>query len=415
MDDESFYIKYKGRITGPFDINHLHASLRRGLITRAHLISSDRTSWTSVGVHPALQINRDLPAPEVDAAFIEEDSLSQNAPLEDPTAVFAGVSNVQPDIVWTCRSCGASLMVPVSMLDQQIVCSCCGQPDRVRRNQSDLEGSNHAELREVQVDSKSNLWFGIACGALALVAIHLPVMRDSERYYFWWDFVADGSTGFAVLWSMIVLSATAICVVSPLVRGLARGIVFTALSLTWMSVALFAVDTLLVLWFVLWFWFAPFAALSGAVSWLQICRESIGARLTLCISGAVASLTSIVVFIYSLTQIIQSRTLLSTSEDVLAFAMVISTTAIGLAAGVLGIISIKPTFSRGLNETARYASHAAVFVFPAGILLLLTGEGWIIITILKGLIFYSILYILAWRGVLEIGVASSAQVSARCE
>src|SRR5262245_3080511 len=49
MADSAFYVRSKGRITGPFDLAGLQKMVRRGLVSRFDEISSDKRSWSGAG------------------------------------------------------------------------------------------------------------------------------------------------------------------------------------------------------------------------------------------------------------------------------------------------------------------------------------------------------------------------------
>ena len=46
---QRYYVRLGGRVSGPFDLATLQQQFRRGLLSRLHQVSSDRTSWQSAG------------------------------------------------------------------------------------------------------------------------------------------------------------------------------------------------------------------------------------------------------------------------------------------------------------------------------------------------------------------------------
>ncbi len=49
MASEAYYVRSRGKITGPFDLSALQKLVRRGSLSRMHEVSSDRVSWASAG------------------------------------------------------------------------------------------------------------------------------------------------------------------------------------------------------------------------------------------------------------------------------------------------------------------------------------------------------------------------------
>ena len=45
MSDGQWYVRFAGRVTGPFDLDRVRTMARRGAITRMHFLSKDGKSW----------------------------------------------------------------------------------------------------------------------------------------------------------------------------------------------------------------------------------------------------------------------------------------------------------------------------------------------------------------------------------
>src|SRR4051812_22513709 len=54
MSDTAFFIRSKGRITGPYDLPSLQRMVRRRLVSRFDEVSSDRRSWSTAGEYEDL-------------------------------------------------------------------------------------------------------------------------------------------------------------------------------------------------------------------------------------------------------------------------------------------------------------------------------------------------------------------------
>ena len=46
---EQYFVKYKGRLQGPFSVDQLKTLMKRGKLTRSHLVSEDRKTWVALG------------------------------------------------------------------------------------------------------------------------------------------------------------------------------------------------------------------------------------------------------------------------------------------------------------------------------------------------------------------------------
>lgn len=54
MSEEQYFIRVRGRVQGPFDIDRLHLLAKRGQFSRLHEVSSDGTAWSRASDHPEL-------------------------------------------------------------------------------------------------------------------------------------------------------------------------------------------------------------------------------------------------------------------------------------------------------------------------------------------------------------------------
>src|SRR4051812_5114131 len=54
MSSESYYVRSRGKVTGPFDLSSVQKLVKRGMVSRIHEISSDRVSWTGAGEYEEL-------------------------------------------------------------------------------------------------------------------------------------------------------------------------------------------------------------------------------------------------------------------------------------------------------------------------------------------------------------------------
>jgi hypothetical protein len=54
MSDGQWYVRFAGRVTGPFDLDRVRTMARRGAITRMHFLSKDGKSWVAASRVPAV-------------------------------------------------------------------------------------------------------------------------------------------------------------------------------------------------------------------------------------------------------------------------------------------------------------------------------------------------------------------------
>ncbi len=54
MNDIQYYVRSRGRITGPFQLEELQKMSRRGTLSRVHEVSADQVQWTAAGEYEDL-------------------------------------------------------------------------------------------------------------------------------------------------------------------------------------------------------------------------------------------------------------------------------------------------------------------------------------------------------------------------
>lgn len=52
--EDRLYVRIRGRVQGPFEIERLQALVRRGQVSRMHEVSADQSNWRPAGDHPEL-------------------------------------------------------------------------------------------------------------------------------------------------------------------------------------------------------------------------------------------------------------------------------------------------------------------------------------------------------------------------
>ena len=84
-DGETYYIRVRGRVQGPFDLDQLKKLRERGQFSRAHEVSSDQASWQSASILEAVFVapKRAAPAkvePTPEERFVEAVDVEEAVP-----------------------------------------------------------------------------------------------------------------------------------------------------------------------------------------------------------------------------------------------------------------------------------------------------------------------------------------------
>lgn len=117
MSDERYYVRSRGRVSGPYELEKLQELLRRGAISSAHELSTDQVAWRPVREHLA-RLN---PAPaKPPPAPPAEPALSGSA-----SASGAAVDDTAP-VEFDCPQCGAHIAAPAQYAGRNGKCKSCG-------------------------------------------------------------------------------------------------------------------------------------------------------------------------------------------------------------------------------------------------------------------------------------------------
>ena len=54
MSDDKLYVRFRGRVSGPYTLGDVQRMLHRGQLSRMHQVSADRQAWQRVAEHPTL-------------------------------------------------------------------------------------------------------------------------------------------------------------------------------------------------------------------------------------------------------------------------------------------------------------------------------------------------------------------------
>ena len=140
MDESTLYVRYRGRVAGPFGLEELRTMRRAGRLTRLHEVSPDRTAWMPAMQHPALAEARTTHAAagRGDELAVEAPESAPASPSAEPRAPDASVGSAkEPDaggfVTWPCPGCGERLTLEASAAGEEAECPSCGRASIVPR------------------------------------------------------------------------------------------------------------------------------------------------------------------------------------------------------------------------------------------------------------------------------------------
>jgi hypothetical protein len=373
MADERFYVRVRGKISGPFDIATLQKLVRRGTLSRIHEISSDRAAWSAAGdyedLFPSVPVVSSQPAAN---AYSVTEAESARA----PAAVAAAPSH----ILYFYTQRGSTVgPVPLSVLKTLAENGTLRKDDLVWRENSDTgaaaiqmpalapiygnrgagrplgympavsqSGDPDSLAAAVAAVARQSHWIGVTAGAAILLLINLPWVKVGDRIFCWWDlYQASEAAAWAYFATLLVVVGVALCIVAPLLKGIARGIVYLSLMAgIWIFFCATMLDTGATLQNAATL-VVPVALslLTGVCAFRSSSHQS--GRVLL---GIFSGIVTVGMFIAVLDSMQEGRPMdglppgLVTSI-ILVFIGLLS----GLAAGIMGFVGLKPSFTPGLN------------------------------------------------------------------
>ena len=282
MSIESYFVRTRGRVSGPFDRTMLIKMVRRGTLATIDEVSKDREVWQSVSTlswlvcveTPFSSRSRESsqtttapagPVAEVpDASHREPTSadlvsgVSDSSPTDPitegryylsregevigpfaPTELVSMVTSgvLQPDdMIWHE---GDNAFQPASQISELSgswrrnpmadptpgVASYPPQPAETEK-----KGGGEASLVGARVHRLS-VATGVSAAVLLLFCLNVPWGKEGSRLLWWWDWVSqDGQLG-AVLFSFYILFiGLGLLLIAPMLRGRLRGWIYLAMG-----------------------------------------------------------------------------------------------------------------------------------------------------------------------------------------
>lgn len=230
LANQHYYVRLRGRITGPYDPVEIEKRLRRGQLSRVHEISTDGINWEQIRDPETLLGS--LAAPSHLPAEPEA-----NAPPPDATHF---------DTAYCYSNAEGIVKGPVSLADlQELTRSGELSPnDPVRKVEDErwILAGTHPELISVfaalpdagaAAGEGESMWSrhggfalvtGFSAAAVFLVATYMPHGRDKEDLIWWWSGLrAPGALALAVCSVYLTGVSLALLFVSVLYDGRQRG------------------------------------------------------------------------------------------------------------------------------------------------------------------------------------------------
>jgi len=401
MVASAFYLRIRGRISGPFDVSTLQKLVHRGELSRIHEISSDRSTWSTAGhfedlfpASPALMV----PTSEVAEAGNDTESAKRQPIEASATALYhytqrgftvgpvsltilktlAENGTLLPDdLVWREHSETGSPAAQFPALAPLFARpSAVTPPNQPTENHQPDGNSSITTVTSRDVLARRT---GIAAGALVLVLINLPWFVWGSKAVWWWNLYAiPKETSWALCVTFQVLAAAALCVVGPLTNGGARGAVYLSLTLAaWIFLAVVTltggssandVARLIV----------PIALslLLGTCFFRNTSPQSVAGRTFVGIFSGISTFGSLV----GIVNLLQGAREVSSIPDGVFFGgiLVLIGMLAGLAAGIMGLVGLKPMFTRSLNQLTEIAAISSLVLPGLGIFVAAVSAGSLI-------------------------------------
>ena len=114
MNPDQYYVRSRGRVSGPYSVDQLREMRRRGNLTSIHEISTDQDTWRLVSEAPDLFGSLGPPAAFRSAAAAVTD--------DSPVAVETGTADA---IAFRCPHCQAKVKVPSKYAGRASKCRAC--------------------------------------------------------------------------------------------------------------------------------------------------------------------------------------------------------------------------------------------------------------------------------------------------
>jgi hypothetical protein len=393
---ETYFVRTRGRVSGPFDVGSLQKLVRRGMLSRAHEVSPDRQTWSSASdfeeLFPATAAATATVTTEPVAAvasglfyYVQSGETVGPVPLSVMASLVRTGTIGPDDIVWSDGGQTAQVAAGVPALAALFKGGGAGQTINYAGRGGPAGGvasdADRAWGQRVLAGTTTlGQVAGIVSGCVLLLFLNLPIASVDGKTVWWWDVLKLPGTGMAAVSLFFILFAgIGVAAVGATVRGMVRGWIFFGVAavgfLLLLVATLYQPKTDGGLVFSL---SVPF--LAACLIGVLYCRGRLpGAKLASLFGGIVGGLLLGTTLISAILWLVDQSNLRQFMHEgelpgwaVMAITLGLVGSIAGLAAGVLGLVGLKPTYTPGVNWTAVGAAGASL-VLPFLAVLVATG------------------------------------------
>jgi len=339
MRDE-FWIKYKGRVHGPFTVSQLRSGLKRGKLSRSHGVSANRRTWQPLG---------DMLA-ELDAAGPQAPTFG--TPMGGGGHPPSGTDSDVP-------------MAPPS--SGHVVSPAFGQPGQgVQIQPQPAEGTLPCQDPETVWRAHSrSIKVELLIGGIAIVlSMILPILFLENGRYIWTlahilPEMSPAAQFSTVLW---LLTGVGMIVLTFSTRRLARSIpIVSAMAVSWLLFSTVAVDHPALTMpnqsasiFLIVATVTSLIMVIATAKWRAV-GPTVTRRTLTCISGSFLSIACLIGLILLAVALIEDAFTPAFRPEpgvlgVVLLVMLMTALGLGLTAGIFGILQVSPNASPGLNK-----------------------------------------------------------------
>ena len=341
---DTYYVKYKGRVQGPFTLNQLKHGLKIGKLSRSHHVSSDRKDWQALGDVPGI-----MPTPEPTPT-----ASAPAAPLEPPASSTEAPAQQTPPPTESAPS--AAPTDPSTQYDPRWAAS---QSQRLIRG------------------------LLTACGICMLLFVFLPLLimdlPNGTRVLWWWSAWSDLNASIQALLIFLVLGGAGLISVANATKGLPRAI--TTLAILFFMILLmqkaggsgdfkYAGDFMLATLFLI-----PLGLMLATTQWRQL-GPTIARRVMTCVICSIFTLTAAIWFLDYLFEIDfdDLGTGLAATVMIGVVVMNFAVFGLGVTAGILGIRLVAPLATADSIKRCRLLSKIVFVLLFIGICIITLVE-----------------------------------------
>ena len=394
MAEGLFYMRVRGKVSGPFDVATLQKLVKRGGLSRIHEISSDRSAWSAAGefedLFPSTPVQLSpQPPPVVESTaettggepqittatapaeilyfYAQRGSTVGPVRLSVLTALAENGTLRKDDLVWREHADTGAPAAQLPALAAIFSGHGSGRPLAYIEKGS---GESHSAKMQAAISSVAveARWVGVAVGLLVFLLVNLPWFIADKKIVCWWDLyqAPDGNT-WACFATVLVLSAITLGIVALSVTGIARGIIYLSLmAATWIFLCVAMMNSgatlegvaSLILSVVL-------SLLTGVCAFRSSTPESAAGRVLLGICSGIVTLGMLTAIIET---VLERNTFVDVPAGMITGGILIFVGLLsGLAAGIMGFVGLKPVFTAALNQATRLTSLVGLLLPGLGI------------------------------------------------